>query len=415
MKILVFNPGSNSLKAGIVLCHPEQRSATSGTKLVEVIVEGIGKEPRLLLYRGKQIQHSEVIAGKDFEQAASSTLSWFDRYASTSSIDGGLRDLDGIGIRVVHGGTAFGQPTKIDSAVEREIVSLAKWAPLHNRRSIEILPAVRRRFQDLPTYAVFDTAFHTSIPDPAALYAIPYELSIKNKIRRYGFHGISHRYLMERYATIVNKQPEDLNLVTMHLESGCSVTAISHGQSVDNTMGLTPLEGLMMGTRCGDIDPSLPAFLAQAEGLDLEDVMEVLEKQSGLLGISGKSLDTRILMRDYNADSRVRLAIEMFSYRVLKAVGAYLAVLGGADAVIFGGGIAENTRLIRQRICDGLRWCGVEMDPAQNEAVIDAEGRLSTWNSRIQAYIIPTEETLQIAHECCIELRAANTSVAARA
>jgi acetate kinase len=271
---------------------------------------------------------------------------------------------------------------------------------LHNMRSLEILPAIRRRFSRVPLYAVFDTAFHRTIPPHAGLYAIPVQLSHTHGIRRYGFHGISHRYQMERYAAIVKKAPRDLNLVTMHLESGCSVTAISHGRSVDNTMGLTPLEGLMMGTRSGDVDPSLAAFLAQAEQLELKEVMNILEKQSGLLGVSGKSLDTRVLMPDYYNDERVRLAMDMFAYRVLKAVGAFLAALGGAHAVIFGGGIAENTSFVRQRICEGLRWCGLQIDSDQNQLLIDIEGRLSAANSPIQAYVIPVEENLQIAWEC---------------
>jgi acetate kinase len=401
--VLVFNPGSNSLKAGVVRCDPDQRSASEGTKLVEVIVEGVGRDPRLSLYRGKEIVRSERISADDFEQACHSTVGWLQSQGSTLSPGWKLSDLDCAGVRVVHGGAEFSRPAKITSQVERQIAELAKWAPLHNRRSVEILPALRQRLPGLEAYAVFDTAFHSTIPDCAALYPIPFELSQKHGIRRYGFHGISHRYLMERYATIVQKKPQQLNLVTMHLESGCSATAIGCGRSIDNTMGLTPLEGLMMGTRSGDVDPALPAFLARVEKKDIEKVMDLLEKKSGLLGVSGKSLDTRVLMRDYDSDRRVHLAMEMFSYRLLKAVGAYLAVLGGADAVIFGGGIGENTPLVRQRICQGLAWCGLAMDPEQNRRLIDIEGRLSTQDSPIQAYVIPAEETLQIAHECCSE------------
>jgi acetate kinase len=396
--VLVVNPGSNSLKAGIVRCRPGQRSASEGTKLVEVIVEGIGKDPKLSLYRGKDIERSESIIASNFEQASRSILGWLESQSGWK-----LNDLDCAGVRVVHGGAQFKRPSPMTSKVEEQITELAKWAPLHNPRSIEVLPAIRQRLPRLETYAVFDTSFHSTIPDAAGLYPIPLELSQKHGIRRYGFHGISHRYLMERYATLVEKKPQALNLVTMHLESGCSATAIASGRSIDNTMGLTPLEGLMMGTRSGDVDPSLPAFLAYTSHQDLQEVMEVLEKKSGLLGVSGKSLDTRVLMRIYDTDPRSHLAMEMFSYRLLKAVGAYLAVLGGADAVIFGGGIGENTALVRQRICEGLRWCGVEMDPEQNRRLIDIEGRLSTPSSPIQAYVIPAEETLQIAHECCQE------------
>jgi acetate kinase len=401
MNVLVFNPGSNSLKAGIVYCNSAARAASENTKLIEIIVEGIGKEPKLSVYQGKETAHSEPIPAKDFEEAAASILDWFDSRAKVAELQWNRKQVDCVGIRVVHGGSDFTKPTEITVEVAETIQGLAQWAPLHNQRSLEILPPLRRQFDGVPIYAVFDTAFHATIAPAAKLYPIPYELSLKHGIRRYGFHGISHRYLMERYATLTNQASDKLNLVTMHLESGCSITAISRGRSVDNTMGLTPLEGLMMGTRSGDVDPSLVAFLAQKENLDLAEVMNILEKKSGLLGVSGKSLDTRVLMREYDSDERVRIAMEMFSYRVMKAVGAYLAVLGGAQAVIFGGGIAENNRLVRQRVCDALKWCGLEMDDEQNRKLIDIEGRLSTATSPIQAYVIPTEEILQVAHECC--------------
>ena len=406
MDILVFNPGGNSLKAGIVRCPPGHRSATDCAKLVEVIVEGIGKDARLSLYRGKHIARSEQIPAGDFRQAAHSILEWFEKESRNTASGWDLAAIAALGVRVVHGGASFTRPVPIDGGVEKEIVELARWAPLHNPRSVEILPAARERFPALPIYAVFDTAFHATIPHRAALYAIPYELSEKHRIRRYGFHGISHRYLMERFATLAGKPPEALKLITLHLESGCSATAIAHGKSVDNTMGLTPLEGLMMGTRSGDVDPSLPAFLVQSEAKDLSQVMEILEKKSGLLGVSGKSLDTRVLMNDYERDGRVRLAMEMFCYRLLKAVGGLLTVLGGVDAIIFGGGIGENTSLVRLRICEGLQWCGLEIDRPENQRLIDIEGRLSTAEARVAAYVIPTEESLQVAHECGMELQA---------
>ncbi len=292
--------------------------------------------------------------------------------------------------------------------MEREISDLTKWAPLHNRRSLEVLAPLRVRIAGIPIYAVFDTAFHRTIGDVAGLYAIPLDLSRRHGIRRYGFHGISHRYMMERYAQIVRRSATGLNLITLHLESGCSATAIANGRSIDTTMGLTPLEGLMMGTRSGDVDPALPAYLVQAEQSDLSRVMDILEKQSGLLGVSGRSLDTRVLMREYGKDERVRLAMEMFCYRLLKAVGSYIAALGGANAIIFGGGIGENTALVRQRVCDGLRWCGLKLDTERNKTVIDVEGLLSMDDSRIEAYTIPAEETLEMAHECCRALKKRN-------
>jgi acetate kinase len=399
MNALVFNPGSNSLKAGIVRCQSGQWTASDGTKLVEVILEGIGKQAKLSVYRGKKIAHSEPVDAPDFEGAATAILSWLDA-RSTQRANWDLNNIEFVGIRVVHGGARFLEPAMVTAEVEKEILELAKWAPLHNRNSIAILPSIRNRFPSIPVLAAFDTSFHRTIPTTAALYAIPFELSQKHSIRRYGFHGISHRYMLERYAAVVKRDPQELNLITMHLESGCSVAAIQHGISVDTTMGLTPLEGLMMGTRSGDVDPSLLPFLMRAEGIGPEEATRILEKKSGLLGVSGKSLDTRVLMRDYDTDTRVRLAMEMFSYRLLKAVGAYLAALGGADALIFGGGIGENTPLVRRRVCEGLRWCGVEMDSEQNRALIDIEGRLSTEASPIQAFVVTVEETLEIAHEC---------------
>jgi acetate kinase len=409
MRVLVFNPGGNSLKAGIADCGPAQRSASEAVKLVQVSVEGISKDSKLSVLDDKKVIHTEPIRAHNYAEASAGILEWLKSRDNTRNSGWQMSDVECIGVRVVHGGARFTHPVEIDPGVERGIAALAKWAPLHNMRSLEILSPIRCQLRGVPLYAVFDTAFHRGIPPKAALYGIPLQLSQIHGIRRYGFHGIAHRYLLERYATIVKRVPGELNLVTMHLESGCSVTAISHGKSVDNTMGLTPLEGLMMGTRSGDVDPSLVAFLAEAERLEVAEVINLLEKRSGLLGVSGKSLDTRVLMREYANSPRVQLAMEMFAYRVLKAVGAYLAALGGAHAVIFGGGIAENTPFVRQRICEGLRWCGLEMDRCQNDALIDVEGRLSTADSLIQAYVIPVEETLQIAWECSRALATRNS------
>jgi acetate kinase len=313
-----------------------------------------------------------------------------------------LSSIHCVGLRVVHGGPNLIAPAEITPEVEEQIVALEKLAPLHNKSSVEVLAPLRRQFPPIPIYGVFDTAFHRTIPDHASTYAIPLDLSAKHQIRRYGFHGISHRYLLERYAHLVGKPADQCNIVTMHLESGCSVTAIRNGKSIDNTMGLTPLEGLMMGTRSGDIDPSIVSLLVREEGMPLEDVMALLNKKSGLMGVSQLSLDTRILMQHYDADPKVKLAMDMFCYRVLKAVGSYLAALGGAEAIVFGGGIAENTRFVRDVIGNGLRWCWLQIDQSANEKLIDVEGRLSTANSPIQAWVIPVEEGLQIAHECCL-------------
>lgn len=367
---------------------------------MSVAVEAIGKDPKFLVYEDKKIVHSEAVRADSYSDALETILARLEQQPGLRRSP--LSTIDCIGVRVVHGGPNLTAPVEISAQVEQEIIALERLAPLHNKSSVEVLTPLRRRFGHAPIYGVFDTAFHRTIPDYASTYAIPLDLSAKHQIRRYGFHGISHRYLLERYAHLVGKPVDQCNIVTMHLESGCSVSAIRNGKSIDNTMGLTPLEGLMMGTRCGDIDPSVVSLLMQDEAMSIEDVMTLFNKRSGLMGVSQVSLDTRILMRQYDANPKVKLAMDMFCYRVLKSVGSYVAALGGPEAIVFGGGIAENTRLVREVIGNGLRWCGLEIDPAANEKLIDLEGRLSTTHSPIQAWVIPVEEGLQIAHECSL-------------
>lgn len=396
MNVLVMNPGGNSLKVEVVSCSSTQASAFEGRKLVSVILEGIGRDPCLSVMQGKKIAGTEPMQARDYGEAAASIFSWLEEKKYIAP-----RDIQRTGIRVVHGGRRFSEATKITPEVEREIHNFERLAPLHNKSSLELIEPIRRALGETPLYAVFDTAFHRTIPDVASLYPIPSELAEKHNIRRFGFHGTSHRYMLERAAHLLRKHPQEINLVTMHLESGCSVNATAKGRSVDNTMGFTPLEGLMMGTRSGDVDPSLIPFLAREEQMEIDQVITLLNKKSGLLGISEKSLDTRVLMKEYGSNPKVTLALEMFSYRVTKAVGAYLSALGGADAIVFGGGISENTPLIRERVCSSLGWCGLQMDPEKNRALIDIEGELSTGSSAFQALVVLTEEGLQIAHECC--------------
>jgi acetate kinase len=399
MFILVFNPGGNSLKAQIVECDPGQRHAFEASERVSLGIEGIGKEPNLLRYEGKSVVAREPVDARDYVAAADSILNWLT-HRSESGLPI-LKEIGRVAIRVVHGGPKLTAPAELTDEIVAEVEAFEKLAPLHNKPSLDVLTAVRKRFTAIPVIGVFDSAFHHTIPEEAALYAIPTELSKRRQIRRYGFHGISHRYLLERYANLQGKRPEECTLITMHLESGCSLTAIKHGRSIDNTMGLTPLEGLMMGTRSGDVDPSLIPFLVREEGLGLDEVMEVLNKRSGLLGISEESLDTRELIKKYDTNSKVKLAIDMFCYRIAKAVGAYLTILGGADAIVFGGGIGENGVFLRRYIGEKLRWCGLELDAAANERLIDIEGKFSTSLSKLQAWVIVTREGLEIAHECC--------------
>lgn len=248
MDFLVFNPGGNSLKVEVVRCHLEQRYAFEAEKLISVGIEGIGHEPKLLRFENKKTIANDPIVANDYGQAAASFLRWYENQRRGTLP--ALNAMHAIGVRVVHGGMDFSAPALIDASVEKRIIDFERLAPLHNKSSVEILEPIRKNLPRLPVYGVFDTAFHHTIPDRASMYAIPPELAEKHQIRRYGFHGISHRYLLERYAYLAGKSPSACNIVSMHLESGCSVTAVRCGKSVDNTMGLTPLEGLMMGTRC---------------------------------------------------------------------------------------------------------------------------------------------------------------------
>ena len=395
MNVLVMNPGGNSLKAEVVFCAPGQANASNGKKLAALTIEGIGKEPCLSILNGKAITHTETVQAKDYGEAATTILDWL-KDKQQIAVD----DIHCAGVRVVHGGTLFTGATRVTPQVEKEISEFERLSPLHNKNSLALLEPLRHRLPKAPLYAVFDTAFHRTIPEVASLYAIPRELAEKHGIRRFGFHGTSHRYMLERAANLLGKAPQDLSVVTMHLESGCSATAIARGKSVDNTMGFTPLEGLMMGTRSGDVDPSLVEFLVREGQMDLAEVMTLLNKKSGLLGISEQSLDTRVLMKQYGRDARVTLAIDMFAYRLVKAVGALVAVVGDAEAIVFGGGIGENNAVVRARVCEALQCWGLQINVQTNKRLVDGEGFISTESSRLKALVVVTEEGMQIAHEC---------------
>jgi acetate kinase len=288
---------------------------------------------------------------------------------------------------------------QITGDVIRRIEELGDIAPLHNASALKVIRTMRSGIaKEIPAFAVFDTVFHRTIPEEAALYALPLPLAKRYKIRRYGFHGISHRYMATRYAQITGRQLSELRLITLHLEGGSSAAAIRNGMSVDTSMGFTPLEGLMMGTRCGDIDPAIVPYLMRKEGMDANTIEKFLNKQCGLAGVSGFSADTREL-RDCISEPSSALALDMFSYRVRKYIGAYLAVLGGADAIIFGGGIGENTQIVREKICNGLNWCGAALDFEKNTATVDREDVISKPGSNISIWVIPTREDLMIASE----------------
>jgi acetate kinase len=313
-----------------------------------------------------------------------------------------LGDIHAVGHRVVHGGELFKESAIVTDEVLKGIEDCIDLAPLHNPNNLKGILAVREIFgQKMPQVAVFDTAFHTSIPEHAYLYALPYHLYRRHRIRRYGFHGTSHRYVAYRYRTLQHLTREQTHVITLHLGNGCSAAAIRAGRPVDTSMGMTPLEGLVMGTRSGDLDPAIVSLVATKEGLTTHEVEALLNTQSGLLGISGLTNDMKVLQEELSEhdDRRVRLAIDVFCYRARKYIGAFLACMGGADAVIFTGGIGENSPGIRARICDGLQWAGLTLDESQNQQTVAREGRITTAGSTLPAWVITTDEELLIARD----------------
>jgi acetate kinase len=298
----------------------------------------------------------------------------------------------------VHGGGLFTQPTLISGGVLSDIEGLNELAPLHNPAVVVGIRAALEVFgPDTPNYAVFDTAFHNTLPEHAYIYALPHDLAEKHKIRRYGFHGTAHEYMLLQYAQAQGIPTSEANIITLQLGNGCSAAAIRGGRSVDTSMGFTPLEGLVMGTRSGDIDPEIVGYLAAKEGVNVAEVEDWLNTRSGLLGVSGRTSDMRDLLGLMATDARARLAVEIFCYRVRKYIGAYMAALGGAQGLVFGGGIGENAPLIRARICEELAWCGVELDGGRNAAVVGEEGVVSSDASGVLVYVVPVDESLLIA------------------
>jgi acetate kinase len=324
-----------------------------------------------------------------------------------ASMSGALRDVFGkidasqvkaVGHRVVHGGDRFHESVIVDDAVERAIEELSVLAPLHNPHNLEAIRAARAHLPGTPQVAAFDTAFHCALPPRAYLYGLPWDYWTEKKIRRYGFHGISHRYVMGRYAELQGKHPEDFRMITCHLGNGCSVCAIENGRSIDTSMGFTPLEGLIMGTRSGDVDAGAVLHLVAHEKIAPTDLLGVLNQESGLKGLSGISNDMRDLERAASAgNERARIAIDAFCYRVRKYIGMYLAAMNGTDVLIFTGGIGENSSGIRKRICEGLSNLGIAMDNGANEAADHEARRVGA--SAIPVWVVPANEELMIARD----------------
>lgn len=333
--------------------------------------------------------------------------------AAIQRIFGGLKnawEIEAVGHRIVHGGNSFQQSVLINDAVMEKIKAAGELAPLHAPHNIAGYYASRALLPKARHVAVFDTAFHQTMPEKAYLYGLPYELYANEKIRRYGFHGTSHRYVSERFAQLQEKPLQDLRLISCHLGNGCSVCAIDRGMSVDTSMGLTPLEGLVMGTRSGSLDPGAVTYLMHHHGWDASTVDALLNEKSGLLGISGISNDMRDLTQaSRDGNERASTAVTVFCYGVKKYIGAYLAAMNGADAVIFTGGIGENAAGVRAEVCASLDWFGIKIDPARNEAAVETAAKISEDGCRAEVWVIPTNEELLIARDtlaCVSQARA---------
>ncbi len=391
MKILVLNSGSSSIKYQLFLL-PEERVISKG------LLERIGEETSLLRHEEEGAEHKFSRRVKDHEEGLkliAATLT--DRKHGVIS---SLKEISAVGHRVVHGGEAFSASTIVDRKVIKAIEKFSSLAPLHNPPNLAGIKAVSHLMPGTPQAAVFDTAFHQTMPPRAFLYALPHELYSKHHVRRYGFHGTSHRYIARRTAELIGKPPEGLNLITAHLGNGCSMTAVRKGVSVDTTLGLTPLEGLVMGTRPGDVDPGIIIFLGEKLGMKISEINTMLNKKSGLLGISGVSNDIRdISEKARNGNRKAELALEIFSYRIKKYIGAYTAVLECVDAVTFSGGIGENAFFLRSSICSGMGTLGIKIDERKNKTAVGKEALISSNRSGVKVFVVPTNEELMIARD----------------
>ena len=402
MNILVLNCGSSSIKFQLIETAGDLAAIAQDRKLIVGVLDRLGEQAIFKLKAGGVLTpKEEEIAAPDHEIGVREIIRRLDLTMPGGS---GPRRIDAVAHRVVHGGNLFTAVTVIDDETLARIESLDDLAPLHNPAAVSGIHAARKIFGNTARMtAVFDTAFHHTIPTTAATYAIPCDLIAKHGIRRYGFHGMAHQYSMLRYAALTGVPPDQVKLVTLHLGNGASACAIRDGRSMDTSMGFTPLEGLVMGTRSGDLDPALVSFLARKENVDAAEIERWLNHRSGLLGLSAQSNDMRELLSRYENDQPARLAVDVFCYRARKYLGAYLAVLGGADAVVFSGGIGENAVAVRQSICHGLEWCGLRIDQDKNRAVLGVEAAIAAPDSRIGAYVIPSdEEAIMAAETACL-------------
>ena len=392
MKILVVNAGSSSLKYQLFDMDGEKVLAKGNC-------EKIGIQGSFIKYKANGIE--KVFEGNlnDHTEALSKVFEILTNkeYGVISSFD----DIDAVGHRVLHGGETFKESALVTPEVLAEIEKLIPLGPLHMPANIAGIKACQKIFGNKPQVAVFDTAFHANMPQEAFLYGIPYEAYTDWKVRRYGFHGTSHKYVSGECAKLLNKDIKDLKIITCHLGNGSSISAVKGGISVDTSMGLTPIAGVMMGTRCGDIDPSIFETIAEKTGMGVKEIVNYLNKKSGILGINGVSSD----MRDNEAEiakgnTRAMLAVNMLAYQIKKFIGAYTAAMGGVDAVVFTGGIGENDAILREKVMTGLEYLGINFDFEKNKSVPrGTTEQISKPNSKVVVYRIPTDEELVIARD----------------
>ncbi|ATB69570.1 acetate kinase [Sulfurospirillum diekertiae] len=393
MKILVLNAGSSSVKYQLF-------NMANNEVLASGVIEQIGEKESMakIKYKksaGDEQKREEKCSIHDHDAA----LTWMSEALIQSGVIHNLNDLDGIGHRVVQGGSSFQEPAMVDDYVMSEIERLIPLGPLHNPGHLAGMKVSVHQSPNVPQVAVFDTAFHSTLPNYAYMYAIPYKYYEELRIRRYGFHGTSHYYVTKVAAKYLKQDINTLNAITLHLGNGASVAAIENGQSVDTSMGLTPLEGLIMGTRSGDLDPAILFYLARKRGLTLDELDKMLNKESGLKGICGSNDMREITRMAEEGDERAQLACDMFNYRLKKYIGSYSAVLGRVDCIIFTGGIGENANDVRLKSCEKLENFGIKIDPILNSVRSSEIRTISADDSKVKVLVIPTNEELEIAIE----------------
>ena len=389
MKILVLNSGSSSVKY-------QMFDAEKQFLLAKGIVDRIGMAGAMLTH--KPHDRDEVrLSGEILDHTAAIEYVLGILLSKNHGVIKDKTEIAAVGHRVVHGGEAFSDSVLITAEVIKEIARCMDFAPLHNPANLKGIRAIQELLPDVPQVSVFDTAFHQSMPDFAYIYGLPYVLYQRHGIRRYGFHGTSHLYVSDRAALMLKKPKDQLKIVTCHLGNGCSITAIKQGKSIDTSMGFTPLEGLLMGTRSGDLDPAVVLHIMNKEELSMHEANTMLNKHSGIQGLSGVSSDMREIEKYYESNDRARLAHQVFCYRLKKYIGAYAAAMGGLDVLVFTGGIGENSVIVRRDSIRSMEFYGIEIDEAKNQAAEKGERDISTAKSRVRVLVIPTNEELVIA------------------